>query len=122
MDPWPRARGKSGSGIVQHAEPDDFVIATGDTRTVRGFLQETFGLVGLEWEDFVVTEDRYRRPAEVPALLGDASKARRLLGWEPKVRFSDLCRMMLEADLGARDVSWERARQLASALRPAVKK
>lgn len=104
--------------IMQHHEPDDFVIATGDARTVREFLEETFRLVGLNWEDFVVTEDRYLRPAEVPALLGDSSKTRRVLGWKPTVHFSDLCRMMLESDLAERGLSLEQACKLAAALRP----
>jgi len=105
--------------ILQHHEPDDFVIATGDSRTVREFLVETFGLLGLEWGDFVVTEDRYLRPAEVPALLGDPTKARRVLNWEPKVHFSDLCLMMLESDLAEKGLSLEQARVMAARLRPA---
>lgn len=103
--------------ILQHDQPDDFVIATEEMYTVRGFLQETFSLVGLEWEDFVVTEERYKRPAEVPALLGDASKARRVLGWKPKVHFKDLCYMMLESDLKERGYSIETAKVLASKLK-----
>ncbi|TAM53898.1 MAG: GDP-mannose 4,6-dehydratase [Acidobacteria bacterium] len=107
--------------ILQQPEPDDFVIATGDTRTVREFLEETFSLLGLVWEDFVEVEDRYMRPAEVPALLGDASKARRVLAWEPKVRFKELCRMMLEGDLAAKGLTLEAARALGSTLRPGKK-
>jgi GDPmannose 4,6-dehydratase len=103
--------------ILQHHEPDDFVIATEDMRTVRDFLQETFALVGLEWEDFVVCEDRYLRPAEVPALQGDASKARRLLGWKPKVLFKDLCYMMLESDLKDKGLTLKSATELAANLR-----
>ena len=103
--------------ILNHDEPDDFVIATGETRTVREFLAETFGLVGLDWEDFVVCEDRYLRPAEVPALLGDASKARAVLGWTPNVAFKGLCLMMLESELNANGLSMERAREMASSLR-----
>jgi GDPmannose 4,6-dehydratase len=106
--------------ILQHHEPDDFVIATGETYTVREFLQETFTLVGLDWEDFVDYADRYRRPAEVPALLGDASKARRILGWEPKVKFAQLCHMMLESDLQEKGLTLERARVLAGKLRKAT--
>ncbi len=85
--------------ILQHHEPDDFVISTGETHTIRDFLKEAFNLVGLDYEQFMVTSDRYHRPAEVPALLGDASKARKILGWEPKVKFKELTYMMLEADL-----------------------
>lgn len=99
--------------ILQHPVPDDFVIATGDTHTVREFLQEAFSLIGLDWEDFVVTEDRYKRPAEVPALLGDSSKARRLLNWQPKIMFKDLCVMMLESDLKEKGLTLEQAKRLA---------
>ena len=102
--------------ILQHPEPDDFVIATGEMYTVREFLQETFSLVGLDWEDFVDYADRYKRPAEVPALLGDASKARRVLGWEPKVKFAQLCYMMLESDLQEKGLTLERAKELAGRL------
>lgn len=99
--------------ILQYEQADDFVIATGDSRSVREFLQETFGLLGLEWEDFVVCEDRYMRPAEAPALLGDAAKARRVLGWQPRVLFKDLCYMMLESDFKEKGLTMERARVLA---------
>lgn len=103
--------------VLQHDQADDFVIATGETHTVRDFLQETFGLLDLDWEDFVVREDRYIRPAEVPALLGDASKARRVLGWQPNVRFKDLCLMMLESDLKDKALTLEDARVLSRRLR-----
>lgn len=106
--------------ILQHDRPDDFVIATGEARSVRDFLAETFGLLRLDWEDFVETSERYRRPAEVPALLGDASKARRELGWRPKVLFRDLCHMMLVADLEEKGLSLEEGRILASKLKPAL--
>jgi len=85
--------------ILQHHEPDDFVIATGETHTIRDFLQEAFSLVNLDYQNYIETTDRYKRPAEVPALLGDSSKARRILGWEPKIKFKELVKMMLEADL-----------------------
>jgi GDP-D-mannose dehydratase len=85
--------------------------------TVREFLQETFSLVGLNWEDFVVIEDRYMRPAEVPALLGDATKARTVLGWKPKVVFKDLCLMMLEHDLAAKGFTLQKARANARKLK-----
>jgi len=104
--------------ILQQATPDDFVIATEETYTVRDFLRETFGLVGLDWEDFVEIEDRYKRPAEVPALLGDASKARRILGWQPRVHFKELCQMMVESDLMAKGLTLEQARQAAGKIRP----
>lgn len=103
--------------ILQHHQPDDFVVATGDTYAVKDFLQETFSLVGLDWEDFVVCEDRYRRPAEVPALQGDSSKVRRILNWQPRVSFKDLCLMMLEHDLKEKGLTLEHARSLAARLR-----
>ncbi len=85
--------------ILQHDRPDDFVIATQETHTVREFLQEAFGLLGLNYENFVIIEDRFKRPAEVPALLGDSSKAKHVLGWEPKIKFKELVVMMLDHDL-----------------------
>jgi len=103
--------------ILQHSEPDDFVIATEQTHSVREFLQETFDLLGLDWEDFVVISDRYMRPAEVPALLGDATKARTVLGWTPKVVFKDLCLMMLEGDLAEHGFTLQKARAKARKLK-----
>lgn len=103
--------------ILQQPEADDFVIATEQMHTVREFLQETFALVGLNWEDFVVIEDRYMRPAEVPALLGDATKARTVLGWKPKVVFKDLCLMMLEHDLAEKGFTLQKARAKARKLK-----
>jgi GDPmannose 4,6-dehydratase len=103
--------------ILQQPEADDFVIATEQTHTVKEFLQETFSLVGLNWEDFVVIEDRYLRPAEVPALLGDATKARTVLGWKPKVVFEDLCLMMLEHDLAEKGFTLQKARAKARKLK-----
>ncbi len=85
--------------ILQHDTPDDFVIATEETHTVRDFLKESFSLVGLNYEDHLVISDRYKRPAEVPALLGDATKAKNVLQWEPKVKFKELVTMMLDAEL-----------------------
>ena len=108
--------------ILQHHEPDDFVIATEQTHTVREFLQETFSLLGLDWEDFVVIEDRYKRPAEVPALLGDATKARTILGWKPKVVFKDLALMMLENDLAEKGLTLQKARLKARSLKKSKKK
>jgi len=103
--------------IVQHHEADDFVVSTGQMHTVREFLQETFSLLNLDWEDFVVCEDRYLRPAEVPALLGDSSKVRRILGWDPKVLFKDLCFMMLESDLQEKGLTLEKAKKTAARLK-----
>ena len=85
--------------MMQHDEPDDFVIATGETHSVREFLDEASRLLGLQWRDHVVIDPRYFRPTEVDLLLGDASKAKRLLGWEPKVKFKELVRIMVEAEL-----------------------
>ncbi len=85
--------------ILQHDVPDDFVIATQETHTVREFLDETFSLVGLDYRDFLLIDDRYKRPAEVPALLGDSTKAKNILKWEPKVKFKELAKMMVVSDL-----------------------
>jgi GDPmannose 4,6-dehydratase len=85
--------------MMQHESPDDFVVATGETHTVREFLQEAFSLVGLEWEPHVEIDPKYFRPAEVDLLIGDASKAKRLLGWEPRVRFQELVKIMVDADV-----------------------
>jgi GDPmannose 4,6-dehydratase len=85
--------------ILQQEKPDDYVIATGETHSVREFCQEAFGAAGLDWKDFVKVDPKYFRPAEVDMLLGDASKARRELGWSPKVTFKQLAKLMVEADL-----------------------
>lgn len=85
--------------MLQADEADDFVIATGETHSVREFLSEAFGYLDLEWEEYVETDPRYYRPAEVDLLLGDPSKARRVLGWEPKVSFKQLVRLMVDHDL-----------------------
>jgi GDPmannose 4,6-dehydratase len=85
--------------MVQQDRPGDYVLATGETHSVREFCEEAFGLLDLDWKEFVQHDDRYTRPSEVDLLLGDASKARRELGWEPKVSFKELARMMVEADL-----------------------
>jgi GDPmannose 4,6-dehydratase len=85
--------------ILQQEKPGDYVIATGETHSVREFCQEAFGAAGLDWKDFVKVDPKYFRPAEVDLLLGDASKARRELGWSPKVTFKELAKLMVEADL-----------------------
>ena len=85
--------------IVQHDTPGDYVLATGETHSVQEFCEETFGLLGLDWQAFVKHDSRYERPSEVDLLLGDASKARKELAWTPKVTFKELVRMMVEADL-----------------------
>lgn len=85
--------------ILQHSRPDDFVIATNETHSVRDFLREAFSLVGLNYEDYIYTGERFKRPAEVPALLGDYSKAKNILGWESQIRFKELVNIMVESDI-----------------------
>ena len=85
--------------MLQQEEPDDFVIATGESHSVKEFLQEAFSYADLDWSKYVVIDPRYFRPTEVECLLGDAGKAKRKLGWEPKVRFKALVKMMVDADL-----------------------
>ena len=85
--------------MLQLEEPEDFVIATGKTHAVRDFLEIAFGHVGLKWEDYVVQDARFLRPAEVDKLVGDASKAQRILGWQPTISFEELVVMMVESDL-----------------------
>jgi len=85
--------------MLQQEEPDDFVIATGETHSVRDFLEESFGHADLDWQEFVVQDDSLYRPAEVDLLVGDASKAGRKLGWEPTVSFAELARLMVKDDL-----------------------
>ena len=85
--------------ILQHDRPDEFVLATGEMHSVREFLEVAFGRVGLDWGRYVECDRRYMRPTEVDQLMGDASKARRELGWKPKVGFKDLVAMMVDADL-----------------------
>jgi GDPmannose 4,6-dehydratase len=84
--------------MLQADEPDDFVLATGETHSVQEFLDEAFGHVGLDWHDYVKIDERYFRPSEVDLLIGDYSKAKAKLGWEPTVRFAELVRMMVDAD------------------------
>lgn len=85
--------------MLQHDTPDDYVIATGETHSVREFLDETFSVLELDWQKYVEIDQRYFRPSEVDLLLGDASKARRVLNWQPRVSFKQLVRMMVEHDL-----------------------
>lgn len=87
--------------MLQQPEPDDYVIATGETHSVREFCELAFSVAGLEFEKYVKADERYYRPAEVDLLVGDSSKARRILGWTPRYSFSDLVREMVEADLQA---------------------
>ncbi|MFD0892808.1 GDP-mannose 4,6-dehydratase [Luteolibacter ambystomatis] len=85
--------------MLQQDTPDDYVVATNETHSVKEFVQEAFGLLGLDWEQYVDYDQRYERPAEVDLLIGDPAKAKRQLGWEPRVRFKDLVKIMTEADL-----------------------
>ncbi|MFC0595156.1 GDP-mannose 4,6-dehydratase [Thermus composti] len=85
--------------MLQQSEPDDYVIATGESHSVREFLEEAFGYVGLDWRRYVEVDPRYFRPTEVDHLQGDATKARAKLGWRPKVSFKELVRMMVDHDL-----------------------
>jgi GDPmannose 4,6-dehydratase len=85
--------------MLQQDNPDDYVVATNETHSVKEFCQETFGQLGLDWEKHVKYDQRYERPAEVELLIGDPAKARKQLGWEPKVRFKELVEIMVDHDL-----------------------
>jgi GDPmannose 4,6-dehydratase len=87
--------------MLQHNHPDDYVVATGETHSVREFCQEAFGYVDLDWEKHVAVDPRFYRPAEVDLLVGDPSKAGRELHWEPTITFQQLVRIMVDADLAA---------------------
>jgi GDPmannose 4,6-dehydratase len=85
--------------MLQHSEPDDFVIATGETYSIREFLDMVFGELELDWQEFVEIDPRYFRPAEVDLLLGDPSKAKKKLGWSPRTDVQKLAHLMVEHDL-----------------------
>lgn len=85
--------------MLQQDEPDDYVVAGGETRSVREFLDEAFGLLELDWKKYVAHDPRYERPAEVDLLLGDSSKAARKLGWKPRTGFKQLVGMMIDSDM-----------------------
>jgi GDPmannose 4,6-dehydratase len=85
--------------MLQQDEPDDYVIATGETHAIREICETAFDHAGLDYREFVFCDERFFRPAEVDLLVGDPSKAKRQLGWEPKVAFKDLICMMVDADL-----------------------
>ena len=85
--------------MLQQDKPDDFVIATGETHSVKEFIEMAFDLVNLDWHKYIVVDEKYKRPAEVDLLVGDASKARRKLGWKPKIKFRELVKIMVEAEL-----------------------
>ena len=85
--------------MLQQERPDDYVIATGENHSVKEFLDEVFGYLGLDWKEYVEIDPKYYRPTEVDILLGDPSKAKRVLGWSPKVGFKELARIMADADM-----------------------
>jgi GDPmannose 4,6-dehydratase len=85
--------------MLQQDKPDDYIVATGESHSVREFVEEVFGYLGLDWQRYVEIDPRYFRPSEVDYLQGDAGKARKLLGWEPKVTFKKLAGMMADADM-----------------------
>jgi GDPmannose 4,6-dehydratase len=87
--------------MLQQDEPDDYVIGTGEAHSVQEFVEEAFSYVDLDWRQYVEIDPRYYRPTEVEFLLADASKAREKLGWEPKVTFKELVRIMVDADMEA---------------------
>ena len=85
--------------MLQQDKPDDYVLATNEAHTVREFVQHAFAHADLDWKEFIKHDDRYERPAEVDLLIGDPAKAKKQLGWEPKVRFEELVKLMVDADL-----------------------
>jgi GDPmannose 4,6-dehydratase len=87
--------------MLQADEPDDYVLATNETHTVKEFVEVAFGHVGLDWQKYVKYDARYERPAEVDLLIGDPAKAKKRLGWEPKVRFKELVQIMVDADVAS---------------------
>ena len=85
--------------MLQHDHADDFVVGTGESHSPREFLDEAFGYAGMDWKKYVEIDPRYFRPTEVDYLLSDPTKAQTELGWEPKVKFHELVRIMVDADL-----------------------
>ncbi len=85
--------------MLQQPAPDDYVVATGESHSIRDMCEEAFACVGLDWEEYVKQDSRFMRPAEVDLLVGDASKARNVLGWQPTVSFSELVQTMVDSDL-----------------------
>ena len=85
--------------MLQQEKPDDYVIATGETHSVKEFLEVVFGCLDLNWQDHVEIDPRYYRPTEVDFLLGEAAKAKKVLNWEPKVTFKDIAIVMTDADM-----------------------
>jgi GDPmannose 4,6-dehydratase len=96
--------------MLQQNEPGDYVVGTGETHTVQEFVEIAFDRVGLDWQKYVVIDPKYVRPAEVDLLLADPSKARRMLGWKPSIRFEQIVWMMVDSDLAlARAASQRKA-------------
>src|SRR4051812_41227259 len=93
--------------MMQQRNPDDFVIATGEQHSVQEFLELAFDRVSLDWRKYVDFDERYLRPAEVDLMIGDSSKARRVLRWEPRINFGQLVSMMVDADL---ELAWRERR------------
>ena len=91
--------------MLQQEQPDDYVVATNETHTVREFLEKAFAFVNLDWQDYVEFDERYLRPAEVDLLIGDSTKAREKLGWTPSITFPELVELMVQADLQALGIS-----------------
>jgi len=85
--------------ILQQDKPDDYVIATGESHSVKEFVEMVFQKLGLDYKEYIEIDEKYFRPSEVDVLKGDASKARKELGWSPKVKFKQLIEMMVESDL-----------------------
>jgi GDPmannose 4,6-dehydratase len=104
--------------MLQHPEPDDYVIATGETHTVREFCERAFAEAGLDWNKYVVVDERYYRPAEVDLLVGDATKARTVLNWKPRYTFEDLIAELVQNDLKAVSATSAGCRQMAEKVRP----
>jgi GDPmannose 4,6-dehydratase len=107
--------------MLQAEQPDDYVIATGETHSVRDLLDEAFGCLDLDWQQYVEIDPRYYRPAEVDLLQGDYSKAKRLLGWEPRIKFKDLVRLMVDHDLELAKQQLENTRIKGSVEPPKVR-
>ena len=85
--------------MLQMDRPEDFVLGMGESHSVREFLEEAFSYAGLDWQEHVKIDPRYFRPSEVDNLIADAGKAKRQLGWDPKIKFDDLVRIMVDADM-----------------------
>ncbi len=104
--------------MLQHHEPDDFVLATGQTQTIRQFLDYSFGHLELDWQRYVEIDPRYFRPTEVNLLLGDYTKAREKLGWTPKTSCRELAELMVEHDLELARAGSQSVSSLGESLKP----